>query len=498
MPKYILAIDQGTTSSRAMLLDESGTPLAQAQHKFKQYYPGNGQVEHDPEEIWVVTYQCCQEVIKKVDIDAKMIAAIGITNQRETTLLWHRKTGKPIHQAIVWQDRRTAAMCESLSHDPMAKKINEKTGLLLDPYLSATKIKWLLENVPHAHQQAKAGELAFGTIDTFLLWKLTHGKIHATDATNASRTMIFNIHTQTWDKELLHFFDIPESLLPDVFDNAHHFGVTHHTLFGTEIPITAMIGDQQSALFGQACFHPGMLKSTYGTGCFLLLNTGDRIISSKHYLLSTVAYRLNGKVTYGLEGSIFNAGTTIQWLRDNLGLIHHASEAEQLAKSVENTQGVFFVPAFTGLGAPYWDPKARAAILGLTRDTQPAHIVRAALEAVCYQTLDLLRAMENDGVRHIKTFRVDGGMAVNQWLLQFLANMLEYNVQRPKYTETTAVGVGYLAGLGAGLFSLEHIEGFWQIDREFRPENKMRLGESLYSSWKQAVTRVFDKEDPRQ
>ncbi|OGT47373.1 MAG: glycerol kinase [Gammaproteobacteria bacterium RIFCSPHIGHO2_12_FULL_41_15] len=499
MTKYILAIDQGTTSSRAMLLNQRGTPLQQAQQEFTQHYPGDGEVEHDPEEIWRVTYACCKAVIEKMAIDAKQIATIGITNQRETTLIWDRKTGKPIHNAIVWQDRRTANMCDALRKEPMAQQINAKTGLLLDPYLSATKIKWLLENIPQAEKQAKTGELAFGTIDTFLLWKLTNGKVHATDASNASRTMIFNIHTQKWDNDLLNFFDIPQNLLPSVFDNCHHYGVTDKSLFGVEIPITAMIGDQQGALVGQACFHSGMIKSTYGTGCFLLLNTGDKIIQSRSNLISTVAYRIKGKVTYGLEGSIFNAGTTIKWLRDNLHLIRQASEAERLAQQVKNTNGVYFVPAFTGLGAPYWDPGARGAILGLARDTESAHIVRAALEAVCYQTLDLLQAMQNDGIDPIKLFRVDGGMAVNNWLLQFLANMLEHTVQRPKYVETTAMGAAYLAGLGAGLFSsLKEIEAFWQAEQEFHPKIGADLRHSLYSSWKQAVNRVRSERQPLQ
>lgn len=491
MTKYILAIDQGTTSSRAMLLDHRGTPLHQIQQEFTQYYPGYGEVEHDPEEIWRVTYQCCLEVIKIANITAKEITAIGITNQRETTTIWERKSGKPIHNAIVWQDRRTADLCMQLNQHVMAKQINQKTGLLLDPYLSATKIKWLLLNVPEAEQKAKSGELAFGTIDTFLLWKLTNGKVHATDATNASRTLLFNIKNQTWDQELLDFFQIPQELLPEVFDNCHHFGVTEKSLFGVEIPITAMIGDQQGALVGQACFHPGMIKSTYGTGCFLLLNTGDKIIHSSNNLLSTIAYRINNTVTYGLEGSIFNAGTTIKWLRDNLRLIDQASEVEHLAEKVDSTNGVYFVPAFTGLGAPYWDPDARGAILGLARDTELTHIARAALEAVCYQTLDLLQAMQSDGIDNIALIRVDGGMTVNNWLLQFLADMLECDVQRPKYVETTAVGVAYLAGLGAGLFSsLLEIEKFWQPELAFQPKLNQSTRNSLYSCWKQAVNRV--------
>lgn len=491
MTSYILAIDQGTTSSRAVLFDHHGAPLYQAQQEITQYYPKDGFVEQDAEEIWQVTYQCCQNVIKKAAISPKNILAIGITNQRETTTLWSRKTDQPIHRAIVWQDRRTAPLCETLKNHPAAQSINSKTGLRLDPYLSATKISWILSHVKGAEKQARSGLLAFGTIDTFLLWKLTAGRVHATDATNASRTLLFNIYTQTWDQDLLKLFDIPEALLPEVFDNCHLFGVTDKSLFGVEIPITAMIGDQQAALVGQACFHPGLLKSTYGTGCFCLLNTGKEVIHSKNNLLSTIAYRIKGEVTYGLEGSVFNAGTTVEWLRDNLSIIHTASEAEELALQVENTEGVHFIPAFTGLGAPYWDPQARGAILGLTRHTQVAHIVRAALEAVCYQTLDLLYAMRKDGIEKMDILRVDGGMAANNWLLQFLADLTGCRIQRPPCIEITALGAAHLAGLGAGLFSsLTALEAFWQCEREFTPQLNETSRNTLYSSWKQSVSRI--------
>jgi len=492
MPKqYILAIDQGTTSSRAMLFNLHGMPIAESQQEFPQYYPGSGMVEHNPEQIWETTYHCCLIAISKADVQAKDIVAIGITNQRETTIIWDRKTGKPIHNAIVWQDRRTAKMCAELRNQPLAAQINKKTGLLLDPYLSATKIKWMLDEIPGARQKAENGELAFGTVDSYLLWKLTGGKSHATDASNASRTLLFNINTQQWDPELLNFFSIPKSLLPTVMDNCAAFGVTTSALFGVEIPITAMIGDQQAALIGQACFHPGMIKSTYGTGCFLLVNTGDKIIHSKHNLLSTIAYRLNGKTTYGLEGSIFNAGTAVKWLRDNLHIIKKASEVESLAEKLPDNSGVYFVPAFTGLGAPYWDPDARGGIFGLTRDTQVAHIARATLEAVCYQTLDLFNAMKNDGLDTIQLVRVDGGMAANNWMLQFLSDMIDREVQRPKLIETTVLGAAYLAGLGSGMYaSLESIEQFWQQERRFTPQIKNAHRQQLYSEWQNAVARV--------
>ena len=389
MSRYLLAIDQGTTSTRAIIFDPQCRLLNQAQQEFQQHFPHNGWVEHDPEEIWGSTLAVIHEVIEKQGIEPDAIAAIGITNQRETTIVWDKATGKPIHNAIVWQDRRTAETCDKLKQAGHEHWVQSKTGLLLDPYFSATKIQWILQNVSGAQERAAKGELAFGTIDSFLLWRLTNGKSHFTDATNASRTLLFNIHQQEWDEELLQLFDIPKAMLPDVLDCSADFGVTDKSILNAEIPITGIAGDQQAALFGQTCFSPGMAKSTYGTGCFLIANTGDNVIESKSRLLATTAYRLNGKVCYGLEGSIFSAGTTIKWLRDNLHFFSNVNETEQLARSVDDNGGVYFVPAFTGLGAPHWDPHARAAILGITRDTGVAHIVRAGLEAVCFQSLEL-------------------------------------------------------------------------------------------------------------
>lgn len=492
MRHYLLAIDQGTTSSRAVLFNQNAQALFQAQHEFTQYYPHPGEVEHDAEEIWQTTLQCCREVLQTAQIGAAEVLAIGITNQRETTVLWDRRTGKPLHHAIVWQDRRTADICQQLQQDPRARAIPAKTGLLLDPYLSASKIRWLLDHCPQGQQRAERGELAFGTIECFLLWRLTQGKVHATDATNASRTLLFNIHQQRWDDDLLALFNIPRALLPEVYDNCHDYGLTEPSLLGAAIPITAMIGDQQAALVGQAAFQPGLVKCTYGTGGFCLVNTGSNAVQSTHHLLTTIAYRLNGKVTYGLEGSIFNAGTSIKWLRDNLGIITQSKQADELACSVPDTQGVIFVPAFTGLGAPYWDPQARGALLGLTRDTQKAHIARAALEAVAYQTLDLLNAMYSDGVPTIRALRVDGGMAASDWLLQFLADLLDCTIQRPHYLETTALGAAYLAGLGAGCFdSLAQLEGFWQSSQHFTPQIDSAQRQAQYSAWKHAVKRVL-------
>lgn len=491
MSQFVLVIDQGTTSTRAMIINAQGQPIAQHQQELTQYYPVEGWVEQDAEEIWQHVVDCCRQALTKARLEPKEIAALGITNQRETTVIWDRNTGKPIHKAIVWQDRRTAAMCQEL-RSVAANEINAKTGLLLDPYLSATKIKWLLENVAGAKAQADKGKLAFGTIDCFLLWRLTDGKVHATDATNASRTLLFNIYTQTWDKELLEFFAIPSSLLPEVHDCCYPFGTTSKNLFTAEIPITALIGDQQAALVGQACFKPGMVKITFGTGCFMLVNTGDQVLHSKNNLLSTVAYRLDGKVTYGLEGSIFNAGTVVKWLRDNLGVIHESKEIETLARQVDNTEGVHFIPAFTGLGAPFWDPLARGAILGLTRDTRLPHIARAALEAICYRVKDLLTAMQQDGVKTFEIFRVDGGMSVNNWLLQFLADMLGHEVQRPKQIESTALGAGFLAGIGCGLYpSLLSISTLWKLDQKFLPNLDSKEANRLYHAWNQAVKRVL-------
>lgn len=491
MKEYLLAIDQGTTSTRAMLFDRKGTVLAKAQEELPQIFPADGWVEHDPELIWQHTLQVCRSVLAIDGGVAAQVVGVGITNQRETTVVWDRITGKPIHHAIVWQDRRTADICQKLYTPEKEAWLAGKTGLLLDPYFSATKIGWLLDHIPGARMRAEKGELAFGTIDSFLLWHLTGGRVHATDATNAARTLLFNIHSQQWDDELLAFFNVPKALLPEVKDCAADFGHSDEHLFGARLPIRGMAGDQQAATIGQACFTPGMIKSTYGTGCFMVLNTGDTAVSSTHRLLTTLAYRLNGKPTYALEGSIFIAGAAVQWLRDALKLVGNAAETERLAREISSTGGVYLVPAFTGLGAPYWDPMARGAIVGLTRDSGIAHIVRAALESVCYQTRDLLEAMQADGAALPKALRVDGGMVVNDWVMQYLADMLGTPVERPVVTETTALGAAYLAGLGAGLFaSLEEIASNWQLQRAFAPDMPASRSEALYHGWQDAVART--------
>ena len=490
MSRYILAIDQGTTSSRAILFTKQGKIHAVAQEEFDQHFPQDGWVEHDPNDIWKTVLSTCRKVLKDNKVQAKDIATIGVTNQRETTLVWDRNTGEPLYNAIVWQDRRTSAYCESIQSPDIETLINNKTGLLLDPYFSATKIRWILENVPDAKNKANKGELAFGTVDSFLLWHLTNGKVHRTDATNASRTMIFNIHEQKWDQELLKLFDIPASMLPEVMDSSDDFGYTESSLFGGEIPILGVAGDQQAALFGQACFDEGMAKSTYGTGCFLMLNTGCKALKSNNKLLTTVAYRLNGKTTYAIEGSIFMAGATIQWIRDGLKLISNASETESIAENMPLDHGVFLVPAFTGLGAPYWDPNARGAILGLTRDSGINEIVTAALQSVCYQTKDLQKAMERDGLRP-SLIRVDGGMVANNWLLGFLSSILGATVDRPEIIETTALGVAYLAGLKAGIFSsTEELASMWHCERRFTPAIDDKQRNALYGKWLGAVKKV--------
>ncbi len=450
MGAYILAIDQGTTSSRAILFDLQGQVVALAQQAFKQHFPADGWVEHDAEEIWQSCLSCVREVLTKVSFGADQILSLGITNQRETTVLWDRATGEPVCPAIVWQDRRTAEQCRELQATGYETLISQRTGLLADPYFCATKLQWMLDNVPGARERAEKGELAFGTVDSFLLWRLTGGAIHATDASNASRTLLFDIHRQCWDEELLQLFRIPRKLLPEVKDSADDYGRTLPELFGGEIRIGALIGDQQAALVGQACFEPGMAKSTYGTGCFLMLNSGHEPLQSDHRLLTTVAYRINGEVCYALEGSIFIAGAAIQWLRDGLHLIERASQSEQLAQQTDEAHGVYLVPAFTGLGAPYWDPDARGALFGLTRDTGIAELVTAGLEAVCYQSCDLLQAMKGDGLRP-QQLKVDGGMAANNWLLQRLADLSGCEVLRPQVIETTAWGgciTGGVAGRG--------------------------------------------------
>ncbi len=489
---YLLAIDQGTTSTRAIIFTSRGEPISQHQIEIQQFFPQPGWIEQDPTEIWQSTYQCCQQALKKANLSAADIVAIGITNQRETTVFWDKQTGKPIYPAIVWQDRRTSVLCQQWANDKAFENIQQKTGLLLDPYFSATKLVWLLQNVKHAREQAERGELLFGTVDTFLLWHLTGGKVHATDATNASRTLLFNIHTQEWDTEILRALAIPAILLPQVLDSSAHFGDTSAALFGKPIPIRGIAGDQQAATIGQACFSEGMIKSTYGTGCFMLMNTGATALQSKNKLLTTVAYRLESKVTYGLEGSIFCAGATVKWLRDTLKIIQTSAETEELAKSIKHTEGVYLVPAFTGLGAPYWDANARGAIFGLTRNSGRAHIARAALEAVCYQTYDLLQAMLKDGVKELKTLRVDGGMTANNWLLQFLADILNVTVQRSRCLETSALGVAYLAGLNAGIFqSLDDISKLWQCNANYTPTMLPAQQESFYQGWLNAMKRIL-------
>ncbi len=490
MTKYILSIDQGTTSTRAIVFEQRGLPVKTAQQEFRQYFPADGWVEHDPEEIWESTLKVCRAAMRAAGVQARNIAGIGITNQRETTVVWDRATGKPVHKAIVWQDRRTADFCKELRGQGRGELVTARTGLLIDPYFSATKIRWILENVEGAREKAERGDLAFGTFETFLLWRLTGGQSHFTDATNASRTMLFDIHQQRWDPDLLKIFSVPESMLPEVRDNAADFGTTVPDLLGGAIPVCGMVGDQQGALLGQACFEDGMCKSTYGTGCFVILNTGPRALKSENRLLTTVGYRLGGETTYAIEGSIFVAGATIQWLRDGLKLIEHARDTESLANQAGSSNSVYMVPAFTGLGAPYWDPKARGAIFGLTRDTGIAEIVTAGLQSVCYQTRDLMRAFEADGANP-NTLRVDGGMVVNNWVVQFLADILGIRVDRPVVTETTALGAAYLAGLQAGIYQgLDKIAEYWNCDRTFEPQMDDGIRETLYSGWMDAVERV--------
>ncbi len=496
----ILTIDQGTTSTRAILFDRQGTSRAVAQRELPQIFPHDGWVEHDPEVIWRDTVAMCREVIAKADVLAVAgpIAAIGITNQRETTVVWDRRTGKPVHHAIVWQDRRGAPLCRALLERGLEPMIQSKTGLLIDSYFSATKIAWILENVSGARAAAEAGDLLFGTIDCFLLYRLTGGKVHATDISNASRTMLYNIHKLDWDAELLDLFKIPRAMLPEVRDNAAGFGTSDPATIGVSLPIGGMAGDQQAALIGQACFKPGMIKSTYGTGCFALLNTGPQAMTSRNRLLTTIGYRLKGELAYAIEGSIFVAGAAVQWLRDGLKLIHQAGETEALARSIAGNNGVYLVPAFTGLGAPYWDPSARGALFGLTRDTGIAEVVRSALEAVCYQTRDLMEAMENDAsataggsAKDTRMLRVDGGMAKNDWVMQFLADLLNVPVERPVVTETTALGAAICAGLGTGVYaSLDEVAATWQRDRLFQPAMPDAERDQLYKGWRAAVKRV--------
>lgn len=486
---YILAIDQGTTSSRAIVFDDRLRVVASAQEEFPQHYPQSGWVEHDPADLWSTVAGTARGAIERAGIGADSIKAIGITNQRETVLIWDRATGEPIHRAIVWQDRRTADLCARLRADGHEPMITARTGLLLDPYFSGTKIKWLLDNVPGARDRAVRGELAFGTVDTFLIWKLTGGRVHATDATNASRTLVYNIAKGEWDADICALLDIPMAILPEVKDCAAHYGMTRPDLFGMPIPILGVAGDQQAATVGQACFAPGMMKSTYGTGCFALLNTGADMVPSKNRLLTTIAYRLDGQTTYALEGSIFIAGAVVQWLRDGLKIIREAKETQPLADQADPSQDVILVPAFTGLGAPYWRPECRGAIFGLTRNSGPAELARAALESVGYQTRDLLEAMRSDwGADADGVLRVDGGMTSSDWAMQFLSDILGAPVDRPVVTETTALGAAYLAGLKAGLCPAPaDFAKDWALQRRFTPAMDAATRDAKYARWQRAV-----------
>jgi len=490
MSDHLIAIDQGTSSSRCVVFDRHGKVLGSSQQEFPQVYPQPGWVEHDPEAIWNSVVETTRKALAGSGVAAGSIAGLGITNQRETTLVWDRTTGRCIHNAIVWQDRRTARACQELRARGVEQTVTARTGLRLDPYFSATKLAWLLDNVAGARDLARAGRLAFGTVDCFLLWRLTAGRVHATDATNASRTLLYNIHTQEWDDELLDLFDIPVSLLPDVRDCASDYGVTDQDAIGARIPIRGVAGDQQAALVGQAGFEPGVTKSTYGTGCFVIANTGRAALSSANKLLTTIAYRLDGEVTYGLEGSIFVAGSAVQWLRDQLKIIGNAAATESIAEATGIVENVHVVPAFTGLGAPYWDPDARGAILGLSRDSGINEIVTATLQSIAYQTCDLTRAMADDGIAP-SVIRVDGGMVANDWFLRFLADMLQVTVERPANVESTVTGAACLAGIGSGVYdSVQDIEALWASDARFEPAMDAARRDRLYSGWLDAVARV--------
>lgn len=495
MSQYILALDQGTTSSRSIVFDHGGNIISTAQKEFKQIFPQPGWVEHSPDEIWSTQFGTMAEAVVKANITMKQIAAIGITNQRETTVVWERKTGKPVYNAIVWQDRRTSTFCDELKAGGHAKSIQEKTGLVIDAYFSATKLKWILDNSPGARKKAENGELAFGTIDSWLVWKLTNGEVHVTDVSNASRTMLMNIHTRGWDPELLQLFNIPEKILPEIKASSHIYGTTGNILPDSNLPgrqaglpIAGIAGDQQAALFGQMCTKPGMVKNTYGTGCFMLMNTGDKAITSKNNLLSTIAWKVNGKTEYALEGSVFIAGAVVQWLRDSLKIIRNSSEVETLAGQVNESEGVYVVPAFAGLGAPHWNQHARGAVFGLTRGSTNAHIARAALDSIAYQTYDVLKAMEADAGINIAELRVDGGATINNKLMQFQSDLLNCKVVRPKITETTALGAAYLAGLAVGFWkNAEEIQKQWQAEKEFSPAMKEDKRVDLLRGWQKAV-----------
>jgi glycerol kinase len=486
--QYILALDQGTTSSRSMLFDHHGNIISVAQKEFKQIFPKPGWVEHDAEEIWSTQYGTFAEAVAKANITMRQVVGIGITNQRETTVVWDRKTGKPVYNAIVWQDRRTAGYCDELKAANMADTIQQKTGLIIDAYFSATKLKWILDNVSGARQKAEKGELAFGTIDTWLAWKLSGSELHVTDVSNASRTMLLNIHTGEWDEDLLKLFTIPRSLLPEVKASSKVYGVTGSFVPDSRIPIAGIAGDQQAALFGQLCTQPGMVKNTYGTGCFMLMNTGEKAITSKNNLLTTIAWKIDDKMEYALEGSVFIAGAVVQWLRDELKIIRASSEVEELAAQVKDSDGVYIVPAFAGLGAPYWNQYAKGTLFGLTRGSNRSHIARAALDSIAYQTYDVLKAMEADSGIHIKELRVDGGATVNNQLMQFQSDILNCKVVRPTITETTALGAAYLAGLAVGYWkSINDIQQQWQVDQSFSPTIKEDKKNELVKGWQRAV-----------
>lgn len=493
--KYVLAVDQGTTSTRAILFDENLNHVATSQDEFEQHFPKSGWVEHDPEDLWASTAGTCRAVIERAHVDPKDILSIGITNQRETTVVWDKITGRPVHNAIVWQDRRTADYCNQLRKAGHSDMFADRTGLLIDPYFSSTKLKWILDHVDGSRERARRGELLFGTVDSYLIWQLTGGKVHATDATNAARTMLYDIRKGRWSNTICKLFDIPMEMLPDVKDSADDYGECRPDLFGRSIPICGVAGDQQAATLGQACFKPGMLKATYGTGCFALLNTGDTPVRSKNRLLTTIAYQLDGKPTYALEGSIFMAGAVVQWLRDGLRIIHEASDTQPLAENADDSQGVILVPAFTGLGAPYWQPECRGSVFGLTRNSGPAELAKAALESVGYQARDLLDAMraDMDGTADQAILRVDGGMSASNWAMQFLSDIIGSPVDRPKILETTALGVAWLAGMKVGAMpGQDEFASAWALDQEFKPKMTYELREKKYADWQRAVRCTLD------
>lgn len=496
MKKYILSLDQGTSSSRAIVFDEQGTICASAQKEFTQIFPKSGLVEHNPHEIWSSEAAVIAEAIAKLDINGKDIAGIGITNQRETTIVWDVESEEPIYNAIVWQDRRTGEYCEQLKAEGLTDTIREKTGLIIDAYFSGTKIKWILDNVPGARERAEKGKLRFGTVDSWLVWRLTRGEVHVTDVSNASRTMLFNIHTLDWDDDLLKLFGIPRSMMPEVKSSSEVYGHTKTTIFAHEVPIAGIAGDQQAALFGQLCIEPGSIKNTYGTGCFLLMNTGEKPITSQNSLLTTVAWKIGDKVNYALEGSIFVGGSVVQWLRDGLGIIKSSSEIEALAASVPDTGGVYFVPALTGLAAPYWDPFARGSITGISRGTTAAHIARAALEGIALQTYDIVDCMRRDADMPIRELKVDGGASRNNLMMQFQSNVLSVPVFRPRVTETTALGAAYLAGLAVGYWSgIDEIKRQWQVEQEFKPQADLESMNAIVERWHDAVKRTLSNEN---